>query len=192
MWKAVLTTGVAYCSYRELHQQAKNAFVTLQLQNSQIGSGFVIDKSGLALTSKHCTQGTLTTDGQFVQVLARHPELDVALIQLPRHRSYSALRLGHSSQLEVGERLVLYGYFVTELVASTGYFQGTSGSEVYSSCQMRHGQSGGPVVNGSCEVVGINTAHYPCIQTDNSHYGNSIHISIDTVKEWLETVISLQ
>lgn len=187
MWKATLTTGLAYCSYRELHKQVTEALVPLELKSSFLGNSIVINRSGLALTAKHCTEGVISTEAQFIKIIAKHPDLDIALLQLPRNKTYSMVKLGDSSTLTLGDRLVLFGFFVRELVVSSGYYQGSSDKWLFSSCQMRHGQSGGPVVNENCEVVGINSMHYPCTKekTGIAHYGNSMHIPINTVKDWL-------
>src|SRR5581483_4188464 len=81
-----------------------------------LGTGFLIDSSGLILTNNHVVQDAdeikiyfteaqdeKPTDGE---VVGRDPELDVALIRVKTKRDMVAVSLGDSDSLEVGEYVI--------------------------------------------------------------------------------------
>ena len=56
---------------------------------------------------------------------------------------------------------------------------------------MMHGQSGGPVINKSGEVLGLNKGHFECDMKYARHNSApSIHLSVRVIKDFLEKYCS--
>lgn len=160
---SALGLGFAYCSLRSVHEEARKSLVTLHYSNYATGNSIAISSSGLALTAQHCTVDRSTTEeNQVVEVVATDANRDVAVVQLPRHKRYSYLKLGDSEALKTGEEVLLCGYGYRSFLCNSGFIQGRDKDFVYTSALMVHGQSGGAVLNTAGEVVGINKGHLFC------------------------------
>jgi serine protease Do len=148
------------------------------------GSGFVIDDSGLMLTNNHVVTldsanvGTLTVKFHNdpktyeAKVVGRSPAYDVALIQVEAPgKTFSPVPLGDSDTVRVGQKAIAMGnpfgleFSVTEgIISATGRdFQGSGTNNlatnvIQTDAAVNPGNSGGPLLNSSGEVVGINTA----------------------------------
>jgi serine protease Do len=147
------------------------------------GSGFVIDESGLMLTNNHVV--TLDSDAvaqtlsvkfhndsktYSAKVVGRSPIYDVALIKIDAPgKKFSAMNLGDSDTIKVGQKAIAMGnpfgldFSVSEgIISATGRdFSGSSNlasNVIQTDAAVNPGNSGGPLVNSSGEVVGINTA----------------------------------
>ena len=147
-----------------------------------LGSGFVIDSSGLILTNYHVVDDanqievTLgTPDGAHqtmnAKVIGKAPDFDVALLKTDRPVNVPALAFGDSDHLRVGEWVMAVGNpFGLSQSMSVGIISGKhrgdmnpSGHQgIYDFLQtdasINPGNSGGPLVDMSGRVVGMNTA----------------------------------
>ena len=147
-----------------------------------LGSGFVIDSSGLILTNYHVVDGanqievTLgTPDGAHqtmnAKVIGKAPDFDVALLKTDHPVNVPALAFGDSDHLRVGEWVMAIGNpFGLSQSMSVGIISGKhrgdmnpSGHQgIYDFLQtdasINPGNSGGPLVDMSGRVVGMNTA----------------------------------
>ena len=142
-----------------------------------LGTGFVVDPSGIILTNNHVVAGADEITVQFTEnpdekptkakVIGRDPELDIALIRIETPRKLQALPLGDSDALEVGEYVMAVGnpfgngHSVTHgIVSAKG--RNVPGEPLASWLQIdapiNPGNSGGPLLNTKGEVVGINNA----------------------------------
>ena len=163
-----------------------------------LGTGFVIDASGLILTNNHVVAGASEikihftersdekpTDGE---VVGRDPELDLALIKVKTKEKVVPVSLGDSDALEVGEYVMAVGnpfgqgHTVTHGIISA---KGRSAPEfqlanyLQTDAPINPGNSGGPLVNLSGEVIGINNA------IDARAQGIGFAIPINLVKQVL-------
>ncbi len=158
-----------------------------QQQRSQVaqgsGSGFVIDESGLMLTNNHVVTLDSDTVAQTLsvkfhndpktyvaKVVGRSPIYDVALIKIDAPgKKFTAMNLGDSDGIKVGQKAIAMGnpfgldFSVTEgIVSATGRdFSGSTNlasNVIQTDAAVNPGNSGGPLVNSSGEVIGINTA----------------------------------
>lgn len=148
-----------------------------QTRPNSLGSGFVIDSSGIILTNNHVIDGadsikiTFTEDPTEVptdaEVIGRDPELDIALIKVKTSRALQALPLGDSDKLEVGEFVAAAGNpFGRGHSISSGIISAKNRPLVESplatylqtDAPINPGNSGGPLVNLKGEVIGVNTA----------------------------------
>ena len=142
------------------------------------GSGFVIDDRGLILTNNHVVENTESLEVTLAdkskvaaKLVGRDPENDLAVIRVtvPREK-LTPLRLGDSSQLQVGQMAIAIGNpfgldrTVTRgVVSAVGRsLKSDSGRQIRNVIQtdaaINPGNSGGPLLNSRGEVIGINTA----------------------------------
>ncbi|MCM2277316.1 MAG: trypsin-like peptidase domain-containing protein [Oligoflexia bacterium] len=167
---------------------------------TSLGTGFVVDASGLILTNNHVVADadeikiTFTenanekpVDGE---VVGRDAELDVALIRVKGKKDLVPLVLGDSEALEVGEYVVAVGnpfgqgHSVTHGIISAkertvpGLGAGLS-NYLQTDAPINPGNSGGPLINLRGEVIGINNA------IDARAQGIGFAIPISTVKRIL-------
>jgi serine protease Do len=147
------------------------------------GSGFVIDNTGLILTNNHVV--TLESDTVATKlsvrfhndprtypakVVGRSPAYDVALIKVDASgKVFKPVTLGDSDAVRVGQKAIAMGnpfgleFSVTEgIISATGRdFRGTDNlaqNVIQTDAAVNPGNSGGPLLNSSAEVIGINTA----------------------------------
>lgn len=150
--------------------------------DSQVGSGIVIDSSGVILTNNHVIEsaGTVTVrfgDGREVKAteIKADPKSDLAIIRIPATSDLKAARMGDSSELQIGDWVIAIGSpFELEMTVSAGIISGLisggiggqgrglgemqRGSLLQTDAAINPGNSGGPLVNLDGEVVGINMA----------------------------------
>ncbi len=142
-----------------------------------LGSGFIIDSSGLILTNNHVVAGADEIKIQFTEatdekptdgeVVGRDPEIDVALIRVKSKRQMVPLSLGDSDALEVGEYVIAVGnpfgqgHSVTHgIISAKGRLAPDFPLARYlqTDAPINPGNSGGPLLNLKGEVIGINNA----------------------------------
>lgn len=180
-----------------------------------IGSGFLIDKEGLILTNKHVVSNTegkyqviTSTDKKYnVERIYRDPLNDIALLQINTSQNIgnqlAPITLGDSSNLQVGQYVVAIGTALGEFENSvtTGVVSGlgrgiTAGSPFEGSVErldnviqtdaaISPGNSGGPLLNSSGQVIGVNTA----VSQAGQNIGFAIPINVikDSLKNFNET-----
>lgn len=139
-----------------------------QPSQSGSGTGFIVTTSGHLLTNLHVVSGcgTLTVDGHPATVLAEDAVFDLALLQVkalsgtePAGFAASPARL-NSDVTVVGYPLsgLLGGLNVTRGAVTSTKGIGGDGINMQISAPVQPGNSGGPVVNGSGQVVGVAVA----------------------------------
>ncbi len=139
-----------------------------------LGSGVIVDASGIALTNAHVVEGAseieiVTADGRKhrAKVLGSDTKSDLAIIRILGVGSYPAARLGDSDAIQVGDWVVAigspFGFTQTVtagIISAKGRVlgQGPFDDFLQTDAAINPGNSGGPLVNLTGEVVGINTA----------------------------------
>jgi len=138
------------------------------------GSGFVIDPSGLIVTNAHVIEGATAiqvrlADGKRFQgkVVGRDNRVDLALLRIEGATGLTALPLGDSNRLRVGEFVLALGNpFGLDQSVSFGIVSrkgapltvAAPGFDfIQTDAAINPGNSGGPLVNVAGEVVGVNT-----------------------------------
>jgi serine protease Do len=141
------------------------------------GSGFIISGDGLIVTNYHVIRGADEVrvfvgerDREYVaEVKGTDPATDLALLQIRPERELTYVRLGDSDSLRVGEWVMAIGsplnftHTVTVgVVSGKGRALGISDVSfenfIQTDAAINFGNSGGPLLNLTGEVVGINTA----------------------------------
>jgi S1-C subfamily serine protease len=145
--------------------------------SQNLGSGFMINDDGFILTNFHVISGsskiqvTLSDQSQyFATALDTDRSDDLALIKINPKKKLPFLRLGDSDHLQVGQKVLaigdpfgLEGTLTTGVVSSIGRSINSENSQrlegmVQTDAAINGGNSGGPLLNSSGEVIGINTA----------------------------------
>lgn len=147
-----------------------------EFRSDGAGSGFVIDPEGWIVTNNHVVEGATTVRVILnertyeAQVKGRDPETDLALLKVDAGGDLAYLALGDSEALRVGDWVMAVGspLFLTQSVtvgvvsAKERNVQITADPSfenlIQTDAAINRGNSGGPLVNLSGEVVGINTA----------------------------------
>ncbi len=156
----------------ELRKFFKNMPQTPHRGESGLGSGLIIDASGVVLTNAHVVRdGSRITvrllDGREYKASKVHsdPNTDLAVLRIEGADHLTAAKLGNSDEAEVGDWVLalgnpfgLEGTVTAGIVSAKGRGIGLSEREnfIQTDAAINPGNSGGPLVNLDGEVVGIN------------------------------------
>ena len=161
------------------------------------GTGIVWSQDGLVLTASHVvgrseTPTVTLADGKEYQakVLGRDRYADIALLKVEAS-GLTAVKAGSSDGIQVGQFvLALANAFGKRVSATSGII--TSGRRsmrgfwgvmiedaVVSDAKLNPGYSGGPLVDASGRLLGMNVAYFA---------GRGVAISVDSLKETAEKI----
>jgi serine protease Do len=142
-------------------------------QRQGMGSGVIVDKSGIVLTNNHVVEGAdevtvrLSDEREFKAVdIKTDPATDLAVLRIEGAGSLPYAKLGDSDDLQIGDWVIAVGNpFGLDSTVSAGIIS-SKGRELSSNrsrflqtdAAINPGNSGGPLLNLDGEVVGINTA----------------------------------
>jgi serine protease Do len=139
-----------------------------------LGSGFIIDSSGIIVTNRHVVEGTtdiLVTlqDNTLLRatLLAQADQIDMALLKVTSASPLPSVRFGDSDALRVADRVLAigsplgFGGTVTQGIVSAlnrDIRDSPFDDFIQTDAAINHGNSGGPLFNMQGEVIGMNTA----------------------------------
>jgi serine protease Do len=151
-------------------------------RGSAVGSGFIISPDGYIVTNNHVIANAneirvILYDGTTLpaKLIGTDPRADVALLKVTTDIKLKAIPWGSSDKTRTGEFVIAMGNpfglgeTVTTGIISARHrhlsnFGGYPGSSFVDFLQtdaaINKGNSGGPLINGRGEVIGINTAIY--------------------------------
>ncbi len=138
-----------------------------------VGSGFVVDNTGLILTNHHVVDGadeiivTLTDKREFkAKVIGSDKRTDVALVKIDT-TGLPAIKIGDPSKSKVGEWVLAIGSpFGLENTVTAGIISAKARDTgdflpfIQTDVAVNPGNSGGPLLNMRGEVIGINSQIY--------------------------------
>ena len=141
---------------------------------SSLGSGFVIDATGLVVTNNHVIDGAdeifvIFNDGTKLEATVKGSDkkTDLALLEVKPEKPLLALTFGDSDALRVGDWVLAIGNpfglggTVTAGIVSARNRDINSGPYddfIQTDAAINRGNSGGPLFNMDGKVVGVNTA----------------------------------
>jgi serine protease Do len=145
-----------------------------QRKSNSLGSGFVVDPSGVVITNNHVIADAnevtvIFTDGQKLkaEVIGKDEKVDVAVLRVKPDKPLKAVKFGDSEKMRVGDWVVAVGNpfglggTVTAGIVSARHRNIESGpydNYFQTDAAINKGNSGGPLFNMAGEVIGINTA----------------------------------
>ena len=177
-------------------------------QQGGLGSGFVLDGDGYIATNTHVVTGQGLSrarqvyvdfaDGNRVpaRIVGVDPNADVALLKIdPKGLSLTPLELGALEHLAVGDPVAAIGSpFGEEQSLSVGVISALDrniasltdfgiGDAIQTDAAINRGNSGGPLLDGHGQVIGINAQ----IKTETGEgAGVGFAVPVDAVKRSLE------
>lgn len=160
------------------------------------GTGCIIDKRGIILTSAHVVdigESVIITmyNGQdyTARILKRFGEnKDIALLKIDVPVELKTVKLGNSEKIKVGQKVLAIGNpfgfngtLTQGIISRIDYAK----NRIQTDAAINPGSSGGPLLNKDGEIIGINQAIY---NPDNniSNIGIGFAIPINLVKEYLK------
>jgi len=177
-------------------------------KTSKIGTGFIVDESGIVVTNQHvvsdvnATYKVVSYKGDLFEVtkVLRDDLSDIAVLRIDKKdKEIKALKLGDSDKLLVGQEVIAIGTPLGEysgsvttgiisgldrsVTAGTGWFGSTTKSYegvIQTDAAINPGNSGGPLINSQGEVIGVNFA------TTSGVDNISFALPINKVKSRLE------
>ena len=175
-----------------------------------LGSGFVIDKAGHIVTNYHVVEGAKSVDVSFsnnesrkAEVVGVDPSTDVAVLQVDAHaRALTPLMLGNSDAVHVGDSVVAIGNpFGYDRTVTTGVVSALQrvitapnsysiDHVIQTDAALNKGNSGGPLLNASGEVIGVNSQISTGGSASSGNVGIGFAVPIDTVKTVAAQLIS--
>lgn len=145
-----------------------------ELQRMGMGSGVIVDSSGIILTNNHVVKGADVLkiklhDGRQFEATEwkTDPKTDIAVVKIIATSDLPVANIGNSDQLDVGDWVIAVGApFGLDETVTAGIISaksrglGIADREEFlqTDAAINPGNSGGPLVNLDGEVVGINTA----------------------------------
>ena len=174
-----------------------------------VGSGFVLDRSGHILTNYHVVEGAQRVEVGFsddtilqAEVIGLDARTDLALLKVDAPEGLlSPVELGTSANLRVGQRAVAignpFGQFertlTTGVISALGRsLEGADGRTITGVIQtdaaINRGNSGGPLLDSSGRVIGVNTAIF---SPSGTSAGVGFAVPIDIVRRILPDLIEL-
>ncbi|HZF75730.1 MAG TPA: Do family serine endopeptidase [Acetobacteraceae bacterium] len=145
-------------------------------RGQSLGSGFIIDASGVIITNNHVIEGadeiSVTMHDNTTmraELVGADPRTDLAVLRVRPERPLPAVQFGDSDTSQVGDWVLaignpfgLGGSVTAGIVSARGrdIRQGLYDDFIQTDAAINRGNSGGPLFNLNGEVVGINTAIY--------------------------------
>ena len=163
-----------------------------------LGSGFVVDASGIVITNNHVVGDAndivvIFNDGRKLKakVIGKDAKVDVAVLKVESDKPLKTVKFGDSDKARVGDGVMAVGnpFGLGETVTSgivsarnRNIESGPYDDFLQTDASINKGNSGGPLFNLQGEVIGINTAIL-------SPSGGSIGIGFATPANTVQPVI---
>ncbi|MEI7672834.1 MAG: trypsin-like peptidase domain-containing protein [Deltaproteobacteria bacterium] len=177
---------------------------------ARIGSGVIIDPRGYSLSSLHVVEGASTLKATVygptgsleypLKIVKADRSSDLALLRIIGDGPFPYATLGDSNSVRTGDVVISIGSpFGFEQSVTSGIISSRNrnlnvGGMVYENLiqtdsSINKGSSGGPLLNATGEVIGINTAIY---SSSGQFVGISFAVPINRCFDLLGGVIDLQ
>lgn len=192
-------------------QSSQGYFGSSNLQEAGSGSGFIIDaQKGYIVTNNHVIDGAQKitvslSDGRnlVAKVVGADPRTDLAVLQISDTKNLTAVKLGDSSKLQVGEPVVAIGNpggndfarsVTTGVVSALNRTLAIQGEASFNLIQtdaaINPGNSGGPLVDYQGQVIGINSAKYAQSGFEGMGFSIPITDALPTIQQLISTGVA--
>ena len=141
-----------------------------------LGSGFIVSDDGMIVTNNHVIDGATAIrvtldDGSEHEatLIGTDPKTDLAVIKITTDKALPTLEWGDSSGLRVGDPIVAIGNPFGVGTTVTSGIVSARGRDIHNGpyddfiqvdAAINHGNSGGPLLDATGHVVGVNAAIY--------------------------------
>jgi Do/DeqQ family serine protease len=142
-----------------------------------LGSGVIVDTSGLVVTNHHVIEGmtevrvSLADKREFeAEIVLRDPRTDLAVLRLKGQGPFPIVQLGDSESIEVGDIVLAIGNpFGVGQTVTMGIVSALARTQIgvsdyqffiQTDAAINPGNSGGALIDAEGKLVGINTAIY--------------------------------
>ena len=188
-----------------VHTYGTYSYWGRQITNMELGSGsgVIYSEDGYIITNYHVIEDatsvvvTLSDEQEYEAVIIGADEAsDLAVLKIDAGRKLPAAEFGSSSELQIGELVVAignplgYDNTVTDGIVSGLNRQLSDYTDemtlIQTNAAINSGNSGGALVNGRGEVIGINSAKLVASNAE----GMGFALSIDEVKPLVEQLIT--
>ncbi|EHQ87874.1 S1C family serine protease [Desulfosporosinus youngiae] len=181
------------------------------LQQAGSGSGFIINaEKGYIVTNNHVIEGAQKisvslSDGRTLdaKLVGADPRTDLAVLQISDTTNLTAVTLGDSSKVEVGESVVAIGNpggdefarsVTTGVISATNRSINLQGVASYNLIQtdaaINPGNSGGPLVNYQGQVIGINSVKYAVTGFEGMGFAIPISDALPTINQLIDSGVA--
>lgn len=182
-----------------VYEKITPAIVTIDAQlpdGVSSGTGSIISRRGVILTSSHVVDGSddidvTTSSGKVykatvISILGKNN--DLALLKIDAKESLSVIKLGDSEGIKVGQKVLAIGNpfgfsgtLTQGIVSRIDYAK----NKIQTDAAINPGNSGGPLLNSSGEVIGISQSIY---NPDNnkSNIGIGFAVPVNSAKEFID------
>lgn len=150
------------------------------------GTGCIINSKGLILTSSHVILGSkditvTTSEGGKYKAQVLDKENDLTILKIHSSKPLKTITLGNSENVKVGQKVLAignpFGFNGTLTLGIVSRIDKIR-NKIQTDAAINPGSSGGPLLNTSGEVIGINQAIYnPDNNTSNIGIGFAIPIN---------------
>jgi serine protease Do len=160
--------------FNQKGQNGENGAPRQQRKSNSLGSGFVIDPSGIVITNNHVVGDAneitvIFTDGRKLkaEIVGKDPKVDIAVLRVKSDKPLKAVSFGDSEKARIGDWVMAIGNpfglggSVTAGIVSArnrDISDQSYGHYIQTDAAINKGNSGGPLFNMDGEVIGINTA----------------------------------
>jgi len=141
---------------------------------TSMGSGFIVDSSGIVVTNNHVVEGAATIEVHMqddtilkAELVGRDPKTDLAVLRVKTSKPLPTVHFGDSDRLRIGDWVMAIGNpFGLGGSVSLGIVSarnrdinaGPYDDYIQTDAAINKGNSGGPLFSLKGEVIGINTA----------------------------------
>jgi serine protease Do len=142
--------------------------------SNSLGSGFVIDPSGIVVTNNHVIGdandiSVIFPDGTRLkaEIVGKDSKVDLAVLKVKSDKPLKAVKFGDSDAIRAGDWVMaignpfgLGGSVTAGIISARGrnIESGPYDNYIQTDASINKGNSGGPLFNMNGEVIGINTA----------------------------------
>jgi serine protease Do len=161
-------------SAREIIDASSPAIVRIEAGEAKVGTGFILDSTGLIATNLHVIEGESKIRVKLYKDSFEYPATvvaavdkghDLALIRIQPKKPLATLRLGNSDVMAAGDKVYAIGnplgvfdYSITDGLISQVRPLSDNLTILQISAAISQGSSGGPLFNQFGEVIGVTTA----------------------------------